>query len=176
MAAVLGLTEEQLQEVCAQAGDVQIANYNAPGQIVISGEQAALERASELATKAGAKRVLPLAVSIASHSELMRPAVEEYREAVEAAPLRPLTMPIISNVTADLLNEVDSVRKDLLDQLVSPVRWTQTIARMTADGVDEFLELGPKDVLTGLIKRIAPGAKAVSVGTPANIKALRVQF
>lgn len=178
MAAVLGLAREALEEACAQAsretgGVVQIANDNAPGQIVISGERPALERASELAKAAGAKRVVPLAVSIAAHSPLMRSALDDFRRAVEATPLRPPSVPVISNIQARPLDGVEAIREELVLQLVSPVRWTESVAWMTAQGVTTFVEVGPGTVLTGLVRRIAPTAQVGNVGDQASIAAVR---
>jgi [acyl-carrier-protein] S-malonyltransferase len=178
MAAVLGLAREALEEVCARAGRetggvVQIANDNAPGQIVISGERPALERAGELAKAAGAKRVVPLAVSIAAHSPLMRSALDDFRQAVEATPLRPPSVPVISNIQARPLDGVQAIREELVRQLVSPVRWTESVAWMSAQGVTTFVEVGPGTVLTGLVKRIAPTAQVGNVGDRAGIAAVR---
>jgi [acyl-carrier-protein] S-malonyltransferase len=178
MAAVLGLAREALEEVCARAGRetggvVQIANDNAPGQIVISGERPALERAGELAKAAGAKRVVPLAVSIAAHSPLMRSALDDFRQAVEATPLRPPSVPVISNIQARPLDGVQAIREELVRQLVSPVRWTESVAWMSAQGVTTFVEVGPGTVLTGLVKRIAPTAQVGNVGDRAGVAAVR---
>ncbi len=173
MAAILGLDDQKLEEVCAEAGAVQIANFNAPGQIVISGEKEALERALTLAKGAGAKRAIPLAVSIAAHSELMRPAVEEFRAAVLATNFRKTHIPAVSNVTAQPLADKAAIQAELLAQLTSPVQWVKSIQYMRAHGVERFLEIGPKDVLAGLVRRIAPEAKAVSLGDAITIRALR---
>lgn len=172
MAAILGLDKSRVDEVCAEAGNVQIANLNAPGQIVISGEKEALERALEMAKKAGAKRAIPLAVSIAAHSKLMRPAALEFSPAVQATPLKPAQIPVISNISATPLGDEAAVRDEMLSQLTSPVQWISSIQNMQAGGVEEFLEIGPKDVLTGLIRRIAPSAQALSLGDVAAISRL----
>ncbi len=171
MAAIIGLEDEKLAAVCAEAGAVQVANYNAPGQIVISGEKEALDRAVSLAKKAGAKRALPLAVSIASHSELMRPAVEAYRAAVTAVAIHATHIPVISNITARPFANAEAIRAEMLAQLTSPVQWVKSAKYMAERGVQEFLEIGPKDVLAGLIRRIVPDARAVSLGDVAKIKA-----
>ncbi len=172
MAAIIALADDKLAAVCEEAGGVQVANYNAPGQIVISGDKEALERAVVLAKKAGAKRAIPLAISIASHSELMRPAVEEYRSAVGDVTIQPPQFPIVSNITARPLPSVDAIREELLTQLTSPVQWVKSVQFMAEHGVQEFLEIGPKDVLAGLIRRIAKEAHAVSLGDVAGVKAL----
>ena len=170
MAAILGVEDEKIQEICKNAGAVQVANFNAPGQIVISGEKEAIERAVENAKKAGAKRAIVLAVSIAAHSELMRPAIEEFRAAVLMTPLQSPRVPIISNVTAKPMNDVGEMRQEMLAQLTSSVQWVKSVAWMEAQGVTEFLELGAKDVLTGLNKRIAKTATTKPIGTAEQIE------
>lgn len=170
MAAILGLEDEKIQEICKNAGAVQVANFNAPGQIVISGEKEAIERAVENAKKAGAKRAIVLAVSIAAHSELMRPAIEEFRAAVLMTPLQSPRVPIISNVTAEPMNDMSEMRQEMLAQLTSSVQWVKSVAWMEAQGVTEFLELGAKDVLTGLNKRIAKTATTKPIGTAEQIE------
>lgn len=170
MAAILGVEDEKIQEICKNAGAVQVANFNAPGQIVISGEKEAIERAVENAKKAGAKRAIVLAVSIAAHSELMHPAIEEFRAAVLMTPLQSPRVPIISNVTAKPMNDVGEMRQEMLAQLTSSVQWVKSVAWMEAQGVTEFLELGAKDVLTGLNKRIAKTATTKPIGTAEQIE------
>lgn len=169
MAALIGLDDAKLNEICQTAGAVQVANYNAPGQIVLSGEKGALERAVELAKQAGAKRAIVLAVSIAAHSELMRSAVEDFRAAVFNTPLNIPRLPIVSNVTAQPMRQVETIRAEMLAQLTSAVQWTRSVELMQAQGVSVFLELGPKDVLTGLNKRIVRGAAAHPIGTREQI-------
>ncbi len=170
MAAILGLDDAKITEVCAEAGAAQVANFNAPGQIVISGEKQAIERAVELAKQAGAKRAIVLAVSIAAHSELMRPAIEEFRASVMHTPLRAPRVPVISNVTAQPMYDADALRQEMLAQLTSSVQWVKSINEMEQAGVTEFLELGPKDVLTGLNKRIAKTAPTKPIGTVEQIE------
>lgn len=169
MAAILGLDDERLAEICREAGAVQVANFNAPGQIVLSGEKDALERAVELSKKAGAKRAIVLAVSIAAHSELMKPAVEQYRAAVLNTPLNIPRVPVVSNVIVQPMSDAHAMRQEMLDQLTSSVQWVQIVEFMEAQGVTEFLEIGPKDVLTGLNKRIAKRAATLAIGTRENI-------
>jgi len=169
MAALLGMDTAALEGVCAETG-VQIANYNAPGQIVISGEKDALNRAVELAKARGAKRAIVLAVSIASHSRLMENAAREFANAVANTPMRAPKIPVISNVTAQPLSTVEEIRRELVAQLTSAVQWTKTIEYIAAQGVTTFIELGPKDVLAGLIRRINKGVHAVSVGDVASVK------
>jgi len=169
MAALLGMDTAALEGVCAETG-VQIANYNAPGQIVISGEKDALNRAVELAKARGAKRAIVLAVSIASHSRLMENAAREFANAVANTPMRAPKIPVISNVTAQPLSTVEEIRRELVAQLTSAVQWTKTIEYIATQGVTTFIELGPKDVLAGLIRRINKDLRAVSVGDVASVK------
>ena len=175
MAALLGIDTAALEGVCAETG-VQIANYNAPGQIVISGEKGALNRAVELAKARGAKRAIVLAVSIASHSRLMANAAREFANAVANTPMRAPKIPVISNVTAQPLNTVEEIRHELVAQLTSAVQWTKTIEYIAAQGVTTFIELGPKDVLAGLIRRINKDVHAVSVGDVASVKGFGEQY
>ena len=169
MAAILGLDDAAVEAICQEAsrqagGPVVCANFNAPGQVVISGEKAALEAASELAKTRGARRVIPLPITIAAHSPLMREAAQKFATAVAATPFRTARVPIVANVTAQPIVAVDEIRAELVQQLTSSVRWTQSVSFMTAQGVSQFVEVGPKDVLAGLIRRIAPQASATSVG------------
>ncbi|MEW6231793.1 MAG: ACP S-malonyltransferase [Chloroflexota bacterium] len=170
MAAVLGLDEAELSTICQEASDqtrglgVVPANFNSPGQIVISGESEALQLALELARSRGAKRVIPLAVSIASHSPLMREAALKLREAIEATPFDAARVPVVSNVTAWPVTDAREIKDLLVRQLYSPVRWTESIQRMVSQGVTHFIEMGPGQVLAGLIKRIAPQVSVVSLG------------
>jgi [acyl-carrier-protein] S-malonyltransferase len=170
MAAIIGMDTTTLESVCAETG-VQIANYNAPGQIVISGEKDALQRAVELAKTRGAKRAIVLAVSIASHSRLMQDAAREFAHAVAATPLRTPKIPVISNVTAKPLTSVEDIRHELVTQLTSSVQWIKSIEYIIAQGVTQFIELGPKDVLAGLIRRINANVHAISIGDVASVKA-----
>jgi [acyl-carrier-protein] S-malonyltransferase len=164
MAAVLGLDAPAVAEVCASAGDVQIANDNAPGQVVISGTSAGIDRASELATAAGAKRVIRLAVSIAAHSELMMPIVDEFAAAVDSASITPPRSPIVGNISARPLADPAAIKDELVHQLTAPVHWVESVQYMVAQGADAFVEFGPGDVLSGLIRRIDRRTERVSVG------------
>lgn len=175
MAAILGLDDATIQNICGEAGAVQVANYNAPGQIVISGEKDAIERAVDAAKKAGAKRAIVLAVSIAAHSDLMQSAREEYRAAVMLTPLRAPRVPVISNVTAQPMLDVDELRAEMLAQLTSAVQWVKSVEWMEAQGVTDFMEFGPKDVLTGLNKRIAKQATTKPLGTVEQIEKFLAQ-
>jgi [acyl-carrier-protein] S-malonyltransferase len=176
MAAILGLEDEALEEVCAQAsaagGACVPANYNAPGQIVISGDVPAVERAMELAKAAGAKRALRLNVSGAFHSPLMQVAEPGLEAQLAGAPLRAPAFPVVSNVTAQPVSDVSDARRLLVSQLTSPVRWTASMRTMLEAGISRFVELGPGSVLAGLLKRIERGAAAVSVGSPAEVEAM----
>jgi [acyl-carrier-protein] S-malonyltransferase len=174
MAAVLNLDAPVLVEVCAEAsaatgGVVQVANDNCPGQVVISGDTPALEKAMELAKARGAKRAIKLQVSIAAHSPLMRSAVEEYTRAVESVPFIAPVPPLVGNITAAPLADPNDIRKELPAQLTAPVRWTESVRYMLAQGVTTFVELGSKDVLTGLLKRIDANATGIAVGTPEGV-------
>ncbi len=179
MAAILGLDIPTLEAVCAQASagagpqeSVQVANDNCPGQVVISGATAALERALEQARAAGARRAVALAVSIAAHSPLMVHAQQDFNQAVEQALIQDPHTPLVGNVTATPLASADAIRQDLRAQLTSRVRWTESIQHMLANGVDTFIEFGPGSVLSGLLKRIDRQAKAFSLGNPEDFDRL----
>jgi [acyl-carrier-protein] S-malonyltransferase len=177
MAAILSLDADVLAEVCAEAsqaagGTVQVANDNCPGQVVISGHGAALEKAMELAKARGARRAQKLPVSIAAHSPLMQVVVPDYDRYVQGLPIIEPLVPIVANATAEPLVGIDGVRQELVGQLTTRVRWTETVRYLVAQGVTTFVELGPKDVLTGLLKRIAPGTSGVAAGAPEQIEAL----
>jgi len=159
MAAVLGLERESLEAICAAAREqsdeyVGIANDNCPGQLVISGTLVSLERAMELAREQGARRVVWLAVSIAAHSPLMAEAAAEFRRLLDATPFRKPDVPLVANATASPLTDPDDIRDALGRQLTSPVRWSESLRWMMAQGVTRFIEVGPKEVLTGLLRRI----------------------
>ena len=157
MAAIIKLPTETIEEVCAScAGLVIPANYNCDGQVVISGEAEAVAEACKKMMEAGAKRALPLPVSGAFHSPLMEPARIELAEAIDKTPFQAPACPVYQNVTALPATYPDVIKANLLKQLTSPVRWTQTVQNMVADGADYFLEIGPGTVLQGLVGRIAP--------------------
>ncbi len=177
MAAILNLDAEALHVICAEASaeaglPVQVANDNCPGQVVISGALPALEKAMELAKARGAKRALRLQVSIAAHSALMAPEVPGYAEAVAATPIRLPQVPVVGNITAAPLLDVESIRRELPAQLTSPVRWTESVRYLQAHGVTGYVELGSKDVLTGLLKRIDGAAVGLAVGAPEAVFSL----
>jgi [acyl-carrier-protein] S-malonyltransferase len=164
MAVVLGLDDQKIEEICASIKDevVVAANYNSPGQLVISGSIKGIEIAGAKIKEAGAKRVLPLQVGGAFHSPLMEPAREELAKAIETATFGKPTCPVYQNVNALPSIEVSEIRKNLISQLTSPVRWTQSVQKMVADGATHFIECGPGKVLQGLVKKIAPAVDAVS--------------
>ncbi len=157
MAAVIGAEDKLVEEVCAEVPEVVVpANYNCPGQIVISGSFAGIDAAMNLLTQRGVKRVLKLVVGGAFHSPLMEPAAHELAAAIEMAVFKQPVCPIYQNVNAMPSTDPDQIRKNLVAQLTAPVRWTQTIRNMVADGALVFTELGPGKVLQGLVKKIAP--------------------
>ena len=175
MAAVLGLETETVNEVCRQAreetgGVIQVANYNSPGQIVISGDFRTRDVAIELAKAEGARRVVSLAVSIAAHSPLMECIVDEFRQAVEAVEFRMPAVPVVANVSATPLENIEAVREELVQQLTSPVRWVESVQYMIGQSVTEFVEIGPKDVLKKLMRRIDKSLQATSVGDVAAVE------
>lgn len=166
MAAIIGLPNEKVEEICAGTSGIVIpANYNCNGQVVISGEKQAVEAACEAMKAAGAKRALPLSVSGAFHSPLMEAARVELGKAIEKTEVKTPSCPIYQNVTAKPETDPARIKDNLLQQLTSPVKWTQTVENMLADGATIFRELGPGNVLQGLIKRIAASAGSeVSIG------------
>lgn len=176
MAAILGLDIPALEKVCAEASTsnelVQVANDNCPGQVVISGAKAAVERAVVGAKAAGAKRALPLAVSIAAHSSLMAPIQNEWNAAVATANFSALQIPVIGNVHALPLNDESAARADIIAQMQSRVRWTESIQYMASNGSDNFVEVGTGTVLGGLVKRITEGMTILPLGNPQDFTAL----
>jgi [acyl-carrier-protein] S-malonyltransferase len=174
MAAVLGLEESVVATICAESsangGIAQVANDNCPGQVVISGDKAGMEAAMSALSAAGARRVMPLAVSIAAHSPLMQPAAQALRSAIEAIPLTAPVVPVIGNTTAQPLTTIDEIQTELIAQLTGSVRWTASMQRALAAGVTTFIEVGPGEVLAGLIKRIDRGATRWSLNAPTTIQ------
>lgn len=158
MAAILGLPDDKVVEICQSITNevVVAANFNCPGQIVISGSKPGIEKACELLKEAGAKRALPLKVGGAFHSPLMEPAREELAQAIEATSFANPQAPVYQNVVAKAVYEADEIKSNLVKQLTSPVRWTASVQQMVADGAERFVELGPGNVLQGLVKKIAP--------------------
>ncbi|HEX3272682.1 MAG TPA: ACP S-malonyltransferase [Ktedonobacterales bacterium] len=186
MAAVLGMDAPTLEAICAEAteqtraaldasethpgaGRVVLANDNAPGQIVISGDQRALDLAMELAKSRGARRVVPLAVSGAFHSPVMAPATEGLAQAVDKALIQDARVPLISNISAQPLTNTTDLRAELAQQIASPVQWTGTIEYLAGQGIETFVEIGAGQVLAGLIRRIAKDIPAVAVGNAAEV-------
>lgn len=176
MAAILGVDIPTLDKVCAEASTaneiVQVANDNCPGQVVISGAKAAVERAMAGAKAAGAKRALPLAVSIAAHSPLMDSIQEEWDQAAEAAAMTEPKIPVIGNVHASILKTAEEARADIKAQMQSRVKWTDSIKTMTSMGIRTFVEVGTGTVLGGLVKRITSDAANFPLGNPQDFTAL----
>ena len=166
MAAVLGLDDPTVEQICASTeGTVVAANYNCPGQLVISGAVEAVDAACAKAKEAGARRALRLPVGGAFHSPLMEPAKVELEKAIEEAPFRTPVCPIYQNVDAKPYTDPAAIKANLIAQLTAPVRWTYIVKQMLADGVEEFTELGPGTVLQGLVKKVDPTANVESKST-----------
>lgn len=165
MAAVLSLTDDEVEAICAETeGVVVAANYNCPGQLVISGEKAAVEAACVKAREAGARRALPLPVGGAFHSPLMEPAREELEKAIAEAPFQTPACPIYQNVDAKPHTDPAEIKQNLIAQLTAPVRWTQIVRQMIEDGVEQITELGPGTVLQGLVKKVSADLAVESKG------------
>jgi [acyl-carrier-protein] S-malonyltransferase len=175
MSSVIGLSAEGVEMAVNAAADGEIlavANDNAPGQVVVSGEWSALERLPDAARELGAKRVIPLNVGGAFHSPLMAPAVEVFEPALAAAPLRDPAIPLVANATADVVSSAHELRRLLARQLTGPVRWTESIRRLATLGVDTFVEVGPGTVLSGLIRRTVEGARILSAADADGVAAV----
>jgi [acyl-carrier-protein] S-malonyltransferase len=163
MAAVLGMEDELVESICAEIeGTVVAANYNCPGQLVISGDLAAVEKACEVLKERGAKRALILPVGGAFHSPLMEPARKELAEAIEATTFSTPSCPIYQNVSTFAVTDPEEIKKNLVFQLTAPVKWTHSVKNMIADGATEFIEVGPGKVLQGLVKKIDRSANTSS--------------
>jgi [acyl-carrier-protein] S-malonyltransferase len=164
MAVVLGMDDQKIEEICASIKEEVVvpANYNSPGQLVISGTMKGIEIASAKIKDAGAKRVMPLQVGGAFHSPLMEPAREELAKAIEATTFTDPICPVYQNVNGLPASDVATIRQNLIAQLTSPVRWTQSVQKMVADGATTFIECGPGKVLQGLVRKIAPNVEAAS--------------
>jgi [acyl-carrier-protein] S-malonyltransferase len=172
MAAVLGLEDEQIRQLCAEAAQgevVEAVNFNAPGQVVIAGGKAAVERAIELLKAAGAKRALPLPVSVPSHCALMKPASVRLAERLEAIPIAAPSVPVLHNVDVATTSDPAAIRDRLVRQLYSPVRWVETVQAMAAQGVTTLVECGPGKVLAGLNRRIDKTLSAPAAYDPASL-------
>ena len=174
MAAVLGLEPEKIKEACAEAsslGVVAPANYNSPGQVVIAGEKAAVGKASELCQAMGAKRVIPLAVSVPSHCPLMAPAAERLRDDLDAAGIKDLDVPLANNAEGRLIMKAGDVKAALVKQLTMPLLWEDCVGALTGTGANVIMEVGPGKVLSGLVKRIAKGVEIRNVEDETTLNA-----
>lgn len=178
MAAVLGLDDEKVKEILVQVseGYVDVANYNCPGQVVITGSEEGIAKASDLLKEAGAKRVLPLAVSGAFHSELMKEASEKFAAYLEGFELDGAKIPVVTNVDAELTTSASDFKSKMPQQIYSSVYWTQSVQKMVAEGVDTFIEIGPGKVLAGLIKKISPESKVYNVFDKTSLDACINEF
>jgi [acyl-carrier-protein] S-malonyltransferase len=166
MAAILGMERKDVEKTCLEAaknGIVAPANYNSPGQIVIAGEKTSVEKAMELAMAGGAKKVIPLAVSVPSHCALMNRAGERLARVLEELTINDLRIPIVNNADAKFLRTAAAIRLSLVKQISSPLYWEDSIHAMVAEGYDTFIEIGPGKILNGLVKRIAKSAKILGV-------------
>lgn len=176
MAAILGLSDEQVVGICAEAAEdevVSAVNFNSPGQVVIAGNKAAVDRAIELCKAQGAKRALPLAVSVPSHCALMKPAAERFAESVNAIDWVAPQVPVVQNVSAAVAADVAILKQDLLAQLYQPVRWVECVQALAAQGAVNLVECGPGKVLAGLNKRCADGVSTYNLNTPDAFAATR---
>ncbi|MCY1433783.1 Malonyl CoA-acyl carrier protein transacylase [compost metagenome] len=176
MAAILGLDDADVVAVCAEAAQgevVSAVNFNSPGQVVIAGAKAAVERAMEACKAKGAKRALPLPVSVPSHCELMRPAAERFAESVNAIDWQAPQIPLVQNVSAAVAADLDTLKRDLLEQLYKPVRWVECVQTLAANGAVQLVECGPGKVLAGLNKRCADGVNTYNLNTPDAFAATR---
>jgi len=175
MAAIMGVDGEALQGVCRQASQGEVvapANFNSPGQVVIAGHATAVERAMELAKGQGAKRALPLPVSAPFHCSLMVPAGERLEQILQGVAVHPLAMPVVTNVEAAPNGDAARVKELLVTQVSAPVRWDESVLKMSELGVERYVEIGPGKVLAGLIKRIVKGASVNNVEDPSGLQGL----
>ncbi|MEC1289240.1 ACP S-malonyltransferase [Bacillus mojavensis] len=174
MAAILGMDADALKQVTDKVTEdghlVQLANLNCPGQIVISGTAKGVELASEQAKENGAKRAIPLDVSGPFHSELMKPAAEKLKEVLDSCELKNADVPVISNVSADMMTDKEEIKEKLIEQLYSPVRFEETVNKLIAEGVTTFIEIGPGKVLSGLVKKVNRRLKTIAVSDPETIE------
>lgn len=174
MAAIIGLDNDSIAKACAESAEGQVVapvNFNSPGQVVIAGNKEAVERAGAACKAAGAKRALPLPVSVPSHCALMKPAADKLAVALQEITFNAPRIPVINNVDVAAESDADAIRSALVRQLYSPVRWTETVESMSAQGVAHLLEMGPGKVLTGLTKRIVDSMTAASVNDVASLAA-----
>ncbi|MCX2496755.1 ACP S-malonyltransferase [Plesiomonas shigelloides] len=174
MAAIIGLDNDSIAKACAESAEGQVVapvNFNSPGQVVIAGNKEAVERAGAACKAAGAKRALPLPVSVPSHCALMKPAADKLAVALQEITFNAPRIPVINNVDVAAESDADAIRSALVRQLYSPVRWTETVESMSAQGVAHLLEMGPGKVLTGLTKRIVDSMTAAAVNDVASLAA-----
>ncbi|MCE5163406.1 ACP S-malonyltransferase [Plesiomonas sp. PI-19] len=174
MAAIIGLDNDSIAKACAESAEGQVVapvNFNSPGQVVIAGNKEAVERAGAACKAAGAKRALPLPVSVPSHCALMKPAADKLAVALQEITFNAPRIPVINNVDVVAESDADAIRSALVRQLYSPVRWTETVESMSAQGVAHLLEMGPGKVLTGLTKRIVDSMTAAAVNDVASLTA-----
>jgi [acyl-carrier-protein] S-malonyltransferase len=173
MAAIIGLPADEIEKTLKEiSGIVEIANYNSYEQTVISGEKEAVEKAMEILKEKGAKKVVPLAVSVPAHSSLLRDKAKEFGKYLDEIEIKDAKIPVISNITAVPIQSKDEIRKELEAHFYSPVRWVQTVEFLVKNGVDTIYEIGPKKVLTGLIKRINRNLNLKSIETLKDIESL----
>ncbi|AYC33405.1 [acyl-carrier-protein] S-malonyltransferase [Pseudomonas cavernae] len=176
MAAILGLEDDDVRAACAEAAQgevVSAVNFNAPGQVVIAGAAAAVERAIEACKARGAKRAMPLPVSVPSHCDLMRPAAERFAESVAAIAWQAPQIPLVQNVSATVVADLEVLKRDLLAQLYNPVRWVESMVQLSMQGVTGLVECGPGKVLSGLNKRCVKGIDTYNLDTPDAFAAAR---
>jgi [acyl-carrier-protein] S-malonyltransferase len=173
MAAVLGLTYEKVLEItaCATAGLVAAANINSPGQVVISGEKAAVAEVAEEAQKEGARKVIPLAVSAPFHCSLMQPAADKLQAEFSKVKFQNASFPVVANVTGEYITAAEEIRTKLIEQVTGAVLWQQSVENMITQGIKVFVEMGPKRVLSGLIKKINAGVKLLNVEDQKSLDA-----
>ena len=179
MAAIVGLEDSEVIDLCAQATTstsevVVAANFNAPGQVAVSGTFSAVAKVGELASAAGARKVVPLAVGAAFHSPLMEPAAEEMKQLIKAAKMLEPQVPVVTNVAARPISDADQLRDHLIRQITHPVRWTESMQSLIEAGMDRAFEVGPGGVLKGLMRRINKGIVVVSAATAEEIEAMAI--
>jgi [acyl-carrier-protein] S-malonyltransferase len=178
MQAIIGLDDAAIAKACEESAQGQVVspvNFNSPGQVVIAGNKEAVERAGAACKAAGAKRALPLPVSVPSHCALMKPAADKLALTLENITFNAPAVPVINNVDVKAETDADAIRHALIRQLYSPVRWTESVEAMAAQGVTQLIEMGPGKVLTGLTKRIVDGLSAAAVNDTASLTAALAQ-
>ncbi|MDX1301114.1 ACP S-malonyltransferase [Photobacterium sp.] len=179
MSAIIGLDNDAIAKACAEAAQDQVVspvNFNSPGQVVIAGNKEAVERANVLCKEAGAKRALPLPVSVPSHCELMKPAAEKLAVALESIQFNMPSIPVINNADVQTETAPEAIKLALVKQLYGPVRWTESVERMAGEGIEQLFEMGPGKVLTGLTKRINRALSGAAVNDPANLEAAKLSI